>query len=38
MNNLWNDPSSKEIRDKLLIKLLHEIINIDERTERHARA
>jgi len=38
LNNLWNDPSSKEIRDKLLIKLLHEIINIDERTERHARA
>jgi len=38
LNNLWNDPNSKEIRDKLLIKLLHEIINIDEHTERHARA
>jgi arylsulfatase A-like enzyme len=36
--NLWNDPNSKEIRNNLVNKLLHEIINIDDRTVRQARA
>jgi arylsulfatase A-like enzyme len=36
--NLWHDPNSIEIRNNLVNKLLHEIINIDERTVRQARA
>ncbi|MFX0083605.1 MAG: sulfatase [Candidatus Hodarchaeota archaeon] len=38
LNNLWHDKNSREIRDKLLNKLLHEIINVDDRTVRQARA
>lgn len=38
LNNLWHDTNSREIRNKLLTKLLHEIININEHTERQARA
>ncbi|MHA1255672.1 MAG: sulfatase/phosphatase domain-containing protein, partial [Promethearchaeota archaeon] len=36
--NLWHDPNSIEIRNNLVNKLLHEIINIDDRTVRQARA
>ena len=36
--NLWHDKNSREIRNNLLNKLLHEIINIDDRTVRQARA
>jgi arylsulfatase A-like enzyme len=36
--NLWHNENFREIRNKLLNKLLHEIINIDDRTIRQARA
>ena len=38
-HNLWYDENSKELKNKLLNKLLHELINLQDRTtKRQARA
>ncbi len=31
MNNLWHDKSYKKIRDKLVNKMFHEILNLQDR-------
>ncbi|MFW9943016.1 MAG: sulfatase/phosphatase domain-containing protein, partial [Candidatus Thorarchaeota archaeon] len=38
IQNLWHDENFREVRNRLLNKLLHEIINIDDRPVRQARA
>ena len=31
LNNLWQDENSKQVKDRLLMKLLHELMNYQDR-------